>query len=213
MGSLLKHDLNKLISDYGLENYVETGTGQGECLSHALKFPFDMCFSVEIYDQIYFAAKEKFETLSELYHKDCYLFHGESTEKLPEILEELDDEPVLFFLDAHFPGADFKYEKYDAVEDEDIRVPLKKELKIIQEMRDTSRDVFIIDDLWLYEDGEYESGNLQDHLDKHFPNMGYTRKKLSGGQTSEFIHEMFSSTHNIEVDKRDQGYLLMFPKE
>jgi len=213
MGSLIKHDLNNLIDEYDLVNYVETGTGEGECLSHALKFPFEMCFSVEIYDQIYQAAISKFASLSKLYHKECFLYHGESAEKLPEILEELDDDPVLFFLDAHFPGADFKYEDYDAVEDEDVRVPLKKELKIISDKRDTSRDVFIIDDLWLYEDGEYESGNLQGHLDKHFPEMNYTREKLAGGQDSNFIYEMFSKTHNITVDKRDQGYLLLFPKK
>ena len=210
MGTLKKHNLQELRHEYDLINYVETGTGEGECLEYAMRFPFEKFYSVEIYDQIYDRNVEKFETLSQTYRRECILFHGSSREKLPEIISDLDG-PTLFFLDAHFPGADFRYERYDAEENEDIRVPLKSELEVILKNRDASADVFIIDDLWLYEEGQYEAGSLSSHLEKHFPGQGYTREKLAGNQTSKFIYDLFSKTHKITKDSRDQGYLILTP--
>ena len=59
MGTLLKHNVEFLKSKYSLVNYVETGTGTGECLEYALRFSFKGCYSVEIYDEIFQKAKDK----------------------------------------------------------------------------------------------------------------------------------------------------------
>ena len=214
MGSLTKHNVGSYISNYNLINYVETGTGLGECLEYAMRHPFEKLNSVEIYDELYEKAKQKFAGLSKVYNRECKIFHGHSADELVSILKDIDkDEPTLFFLDAHFPGADFRYETYDAVEDENVRVPLKSELEVIKKHRDTKNDVFIIDDLWLYEDEEYEAGSLQQHLDKHFPDMGYTQEKLSGGQDIKFVYNLFLESHNIIKDSRDQGYLILTPRK
>ena len=213
MGSLTKHNVQSLVDRHCLVNYVETGTGSGECLEYAMRFSFEKLYSVEIYEPIYEAAKSKFNSLSRIYGRECEILHGHSTEQLAHILDDIDDDATLFFLDAHFPGADFKYETYDAEADEAVRVPLRGELEVIVGARDVSGDVFIIDDLWLYEEGEYESGTLQAHLNKHFPDMEYTKNSLSGTQTSRFIYDLFSNTHDIIKDMRDQGYLILVPKE
>ena len=41
MGSLTKHNVSSYIDTYNLINYVETGTGQGECLEYAMRHSFE----------------------------------------------------------------------------------------------------------------------------------------------------------------------------
>ena len=95
-------DTADMIEKFSLENYVETGTGIGECLEYALRHPFENFYSVEIHDVVYKNAKEKFDKLATLYGRECEIYHGNSFDTLPEILEELEGN-TLFFLDAHFP--------------------------------------------------------------------------------------------------------------
>ncbi len=40
MGAIYKHNLENYISKYNLKYYIETGTGEGTCLIHSLKFNF-----------------------------------------------------------------------------------------------------------------------------------------------------------------------------
>lgn len=192
MGALHQHNVGDYISKYELESYVETGTGAGECLQHALTFNFKQAFSVEIYPAVYEIAKGKFENTS------AQVLLGNSYEVLPEILKTIDGN-TLFFLDAHFPGADFHYETYTSTTDYDTRVPLEREVRTIKQNRDISRDVFIIDDLRVYEDNDYGDGN--------WPLRGQ-----AGGDGIDFIYEIFGETHNIEKDLRHQGFLIITPK-
>ena len=106
---------------------------------------------------------------------------------------------VLFFLDAHFPGADFHYETYTSVTDYDTRLPLKKEIEAIVNNRNIKNDVFIIDDLRVYEDNEYSDGN-------------WPLRKIAGGDGIDFIFDLLGNTHNIERDLRYQGFLIITPK-
>jgi hypothetical protein len=53
MGALYQHNVQEYITQYNLNNYVETGTGAGDCLRHALQFNFSKLRSVEIYPQIF----------------------------------------------------------------------------------------------------------------------------------------------------------------
>jgi hypothetical protein len=120
------------------------------------------------------------------------------------------DVSVLFFLDAHFPGADFHKMTYE----ESIRqyqeeaFPLENELRIIKSLRDISKDVFIIDDFVLYDkDKNYESikrGQVWQYE--------WLQQELNIKTESGFIFDLFSETHNFEKDYRHQGYLIMTPK-
>ena len=105
----------------------------------------------------------------------------------------------MFFLDAHFPGADFHYETYTSVEDYDTRLPLKKEIETIVSNRDTKNDVFIIDDLRVYEDNDYTDGN-------------WPLRSVAGGDGIDFIYNYLSDTHDINKDLRYQGFLIITPK-
>lgn len=193
MGAIYKHDINKIKDTFNCSYYIETGTGEGICLSHALTHDFKQFFSIEIYDQIYELAKKKFKS-----YDNCEIIKGNSFDILPNILK-LCDGNILFFLDAHFPGADFNYESYDGEKNKDKRLPLEKELDVINENYDINKCVFIVDDLRIYEDGPYEGGNWGD------------RTKI-GGNGIQFVYDMFEKTHTIEKDFRDQGYLIIKPK-
>jgi hypothetical protein len=76
---------------------------------------------------------------------------------------------------------------------------LEKEVRTIKQHRDTTKDVFIIDDLRVYEDNNYSDGN-------------WPLKSQVGGDGIDFIFELFQDTHNIERDLRHQGFLIITPK-
>jgi hypothetical protein len=194
MGSISEHNVSKYIEEYRLTHYVETGTGIGECLSHVIQYPFDEYHTIEIYEKIYNEAVTNFSD-----NKKINLHHGNSYETLPTILSEIDGN-VLFWLDAHFPGVDFHYETFDSEKDYNKRLPLESELRVIKDSFDTKNSVLIIDDLRIYEDGPYHSGNWSD------------RHKY-GGDGIEFIYELFGSTHDISKDFQSQGYIIIQPKK
>lgn len=201
MGNINIFDVGDIKSKFNLQHYVETGTGTGECLSHVLKYPFETFYSIEIYEPIYTATKDKIDALCTTYNRNANLFLGESFKVLPVICEELEDAPygaVLFFMDAHFPGADLGLETYESEKNDDIRIPLESELRAIVENRNVKNDVFIIDDLRIYEDGPFKEGNWKD-------------RATLGAEGIGFIDELFSNTHNVERLYEDQGYIVLTP--
>jgi hypothetical protein len=207
MGSLREHNLNSYIENYGLEYYFETGTGKAECLSYAIKSNFKKFYSVDIDEEL---VKEAYEKL-QYEGKDIELLIGKSTEILEEYVPQLAKEsPTLFFLDAHFPGADFHKCTYE----ESIRTylkdafPLEQEVSIIINNRDVSKDVFIIDDYVLYEEGDYDC--LKHNCIWEYE---WLQKELSLETNSKFLYEKFQETHDLKKDLRSQGYLIITPKE
>jgi hypothetical protein len=119
------------------------------------------------------------------------------------------DSATLFFLDAHFPGADFHKCTYE----ESIRkyqkdaFPLEEEVDIILKGRDISKDVFIIDDFVLYEDGEYDCLNYGCVWE-----YDWLQEELDLKTNSKFLYDTFKDTHNLKKDLRSQGYLIITPK-
>ncbi|MEK9697651.1 MAG: hypothetical protein VW270_17935, partial [Candidatus Poseidoniales archaeon] len=151
MGCLRRHELTGYIKDYGLEYYFETGTGQAEALQHAVNYPFKKCYTVDIDEDM---VEYSYNKLKDESTCDIEFFVGKSTEALDEHVPELPaDVPTLFFLDAHFPGADFHKCSYEESirEHKQDAFPLEEEVDIILKHRDVSKDVFIIDDLILYQ--------------------------------------------------------------
>jgi hypothetical protein len=207
MGALHAFDLVPFIEEFKLNTYFETGTGEAVSLKYALKFPFEKLYSVDI-------DKELIDNLSGLQAENprLTLINNYSSKALEEFVPTLDkDKPVLFFLDAHFPGADFHKITYE----ESIRkyqkdaFPLEDEINIIKNLRDTSNDMFIIDDFILYEKNhDYETI-------KHGVIWRYEwlQKELSLETDSNFIYKKFEDTHNFKVDIKHQGYLIITPKK
>lgn len=193
MGELYLHNLDYYIQNYNCKTFVETGTGIGTGLTHALKSRFDKLYSIEIIDDLYNKCKQNFTDTR------LKLIHNNSLKGLTEILEELDEAPCLFWLDAHFPGADFKYNSYEYLKDvEELHKPLKLELELILSKR-KNKDVFILDDLQLYEDGPFELYN-KEFVSKY------------GDLNSQFLTKMLSNAFSLRRDYRHQGFLIATPK-
>ena len=207
MGLLREHKLTDYIDRYNLKYYFETGTGKAECLEYALRYPFEEYWTVDIDEDLIEESFKKFKNMS----KNINLLIGKSTDILDEYVPQIPKEsPTLFYLDAHFPGADFQKCTYE----ESIRehkkdaFPLEEEVDVILEKRDISKDVFIIDDLVLYEEGDFEClkvGCVWEY--------GWLQEELDLKTDSKFLYEKFEKTHDFKKDLRSQGYLIITPKQ
>lgn len=206
MGALREHNLTPFMEEFKLETYFETGTGIAECLSYALQYRFKTYYTVDIDEELVESAYNNLKDCG----KDINLLIGKSTDIMREYLPQIPKEsPTLFFLDAHFPGADFHKCTYE----ESIReyrqdaFPLEEEVKIILENRDVSKDVIIIDDFILYEDGEYDCINYNCTWE-----YGWLQDELDLRTNSQFLYDAFEKTHDLKKDLRSQGYLIITPK-
>ena len=207
MGALYAFDLQPYIDKYNLKTYFETGTGEAISLRHALKYAFSTHISIDIDPDLIENARSLEEK-----HSQLVLKTGLSKDIIREMIPQLSsDEPTLFFLDAHFPGADFHKISYE----ESIRsfrkdaFPLEEEVFLITSLRDISRDVFIIDDLMLYEkEGDYES--IKEGVIWKYE---WLQQELGLETSANFLYEAFSATHDCLKDLRHQGYLIVTPKD
>lgn len=82
---------------FGPRAFIETGTYLGQMIE-AVKTEFDSVISIELDEQLWLAAKQRFEN-----DPHVQILLGDSTYVLPEVLEEL-NQPALFWLDGHFSG-------------------------------------------------------------------------------------------------------------
>lgn len=200
MGQITYFNLNNIITHFKCSTYVETGTGMGVSLQYALQHPFDKFYTVDIDRDLQESTKQNINDSRVEY------VNGLSTESLKLIVPKLEGiESVLFFLDAHLPGADFHKMTYeDSMKTyKEHSMPLEEELNIITSMRDTKNDVIVIDDLQLYDDGPFQ------HKTWVYDNL---QKELGLRKSSDFIKQMFEKTHDIETLYAHQGYLLITPK-
>jgi len=186
MGELNQHDL----SQFNCNVFVETGTGKAVGTSYAVQFPqFKQLHTIEVVPLLYEYAKSTVKDPRLTFHL------GNSVDKLKEIVSILNSaDRVLFWLDAHFPGADYQLAPYKFGSED---MPLSVELQTIVSGRDISKDSFIIDDLNLYEDGPFQLG------DSRIP-----RPKTGVG----FVEALLSNTHSMKKDYRHQGFLVITPK-
>jgi hypothetical protein len=193
MGFIHQFDLSRIIREYTIRYFFETGTWKGDAVAFALQFPFDKIISAEIVPGIAREASLRFQGESKV--KIC---EASSTSALLSELPFLKGN-CLFWLDAHFPGADAGLEGYDAMPEEEIRLPLEQELAVIHHLRQHFRDVIIVDDLRVYEDGPFENGAAPaDTLPRNSRNL-------------EFVHRLFGATHTQLRSYKNEGYLLLIP--
>jgi len=194
VGNIKRFDLKRIITEYRTDCFFETGTFRGEGVEHALEYSFGRVISCEIIPEIAQAAAKKFSG-----EPRVKIVEADSMTALKKELPGV-NERCVFWLDAHFPGADAGLTAYDAEGSEDIRLPLEKELETIRRLRPKGRDVMIIDDLRIYEDGPYENGNVPADA---LPKMN---------RSIDFVYRYFGRSHFVLKLYRDEGYLLLFPK-
>lgn len=206
MGALYEFDLEPWMKKYGLNEYVETGGGLGTCLNWARKYNFSHLWSVEL-------DKEFADDLKRIEKEDprVSIINDYSIEGLDDIISLLSDDPVLFWHDAHFVG---NPDHHKTTYEESIRInkqksfPLRDELCLLSYDRSISRDVFIIDDLALYDE------NLQCDWCRAGNKFQYRGlcKELGIDLSKDFIYDILGPTHDITIDYRSQGYLIALPK-
>ena len=185
--------VKNVLDFYNIDNFVETGTGAAEVVRSISNIKSDLnIHTIEIIEEIFNKNK-----ISHSYLTNVNWHLGQSSEVMPEILPQLEGS-TLFWLDAHFPGADFGLASYGDEEDLDKRLPLRSELEIIVKGRDVSNDVFVIDDLRVYEDGPFETGNWAD-------------RNLYGGDGLAFIEDLFEDTHFVVRSYNKQGFVILLP--
>lgn len=198
MGNPLnKIDINQLCNFYDTKTYVETGTGEGNSLAVMLEVKaIDKLYTVDIdpdmlsqasnrlgcTDRVMYACNNSFDFLEDLLENDLK-----------------DRDSVLFFLDAHFPFADFKKMTYQESINfyKNQAIPLKDELELISKHRPKKNDIIVLDDLRIYKDGPYEGGNWNDRL----------LYKLGD---ESFIYQYFPD-RTITEYYTEQGFILITP--
>ena len=165
-------EVGNVLDFYDIKNFVETGTGIAEVVRSVNEANEDLnIHTIEVVEEIFDQNKIKYS-----YLKNVNWHLGESAQVLSEVVPTLEGN-TLFWMDAHFPGADVCLCSYGDEEDIDKRLPLKKELETIVAKRDISNDVIVIDDLRIYEDGPFETGN-------------WDERSKYGGDGIEFIEKL-----------------------
>ena len=124
-----------LQSTLPLRTFVETGTYKGETVSELEPY-FDKIISVEMSESLWEAAHKRFAQYSHV-----QILKGESQERLDELRNELEDQGVLYWLDAHWC---VDQEVTSGVSE----CPLLDELGSIGKLNDKS--VVLIDDARLF---------------------------------------------------------------
>ena len=61
MGAINQFNLDRIIRDYNIRYFFETGTWKGDAVAHALLFPFEKIISAEIIPAIAAKAKLRFQ--------------------------------------------------------------------------------------------------------------------------------------------------------
>ncbi len=196
MGTLRKWELK----DNGCNIFFETGTGTAASLEHALNNgKFDKLYSVEINTETAEKAKKKFNK-----NNKVTILNSDSISALKLILPKLNnDDKLFFFLDAHFPGeVSSHFDGYDKENFDHISLPLEEELKLIKSIRPETDDIIVVDDLRIYEDADYESGNLP----SDFQDLPEKIRNI------DFAQNIFN-TRIIQKLLFGEGYLLITPKK
>ena len=127
------------------------------------------------------------------------LFNGTSEEGLKIFLQNNVIGNTIFWLDAHLPDFYDKSISSNYSDNDKLLIPLKNELEIIVNNKNISNDVFIMDDLRIYEKGKFKKGE-------------WTKVIESGHGGIDFVFELLEKTHNIERIYDDEGYILCTPK-
>lgn len=194
MGSIRRFDLKTLAKQYKADYFFETGTFWGDGVQYALDASFIKLISVEVMPEIAEKARLRFQGVT-----NVEIVEADSVKGLASKIGDLKGN-CIFWLDAHFPGADAGLKPYDENMNDDFRLPLAREIETIARLRKKYNDVLIIDDLRIYEDGPFENGNVpQDALPASDRNI-------------KFIYKHFRWSHVVVKSYQDEGYILLYPR-
>jgi hypothetical protein len=87
-----------LAKKHNLNTFVETGTWHGDSAEWAAT-RFETVITIEVIEEYYLKAVDRLSK-----YDNVYIFHDDSRLLLPTLIEQVIDEPALFWLDAHWTG-------------------------------------------------------------------------------------------------------------
>ncbi len=131
-------DLNLVLSlkrQLTLDCFVETGTFKGDTVL-LVRQHFNKIFTIEMSQSLFEEASERFKNDSQV-----QVLKGHSPAILRELVREIKDDSVLYWLDAHWCGA-------EGTESETLQCPLLGELEAISPLNE--RSVVLVDDARLF---------------------------------------------------------------
>lgn len=215
MGDLKHFDLGRIAYLGNCKFFVETGTFEGDTTQHVYdntsyddlgKNRVDLVkfWTIECDASYAVKARERF--------KDCpniEVVHEDSITGL-EYVDSKCNGNTIFWLDAHFVGSDGGHNSYDRDKDVKSRLPLEWELKILEQRLLSYRDVIIIDDVRIYEDGPFECGTFDDAM--RSMNSSVRRSQISPYNSIDPLLKPFAQTHNVYKLYKHQGYAVLLPK-
>lgn len=189
MGTLRDFDLEELIARYACRIFAEVGTGAGQAVEQAAAASFELIFSVEP------SHKQALDAgLRHAKNHKITIVHAKRERGLKEALDEVPAQTPVLFLIAAPPGG-FSISPAE-------KLPIERELRLLAGLRDLSRDVLLIDERRLYEDGDYDAGPCPP--DRLPP---IEQRSLS------FAEGILGPTHRLERSTKGTGYLCAFPKK
>jgi len=205
MGDIKIFDIAEIKEKCNIDYFVETGTLHGDTVEYVKQFNFKKIISFEIMNELAEKAKERFKG-----DDSIEIVEGDSSKVLEDHIKNLNGN-ILFWLDAHFPGADIGIRKYTDLEEPDTNLPLQEEVAAVKKRKNKFKDVIIIDDLWIYDDTkEYEWGSFNSHMRAHGHEV--RREDICNGDAS-FIKEAFNDTHKCKEFINYQGSLVFLPNK
>jgi hypothetical protein len=218
MGQLTRFDLNPLVEAFHLKNYVETGTGLGVSFCYAIQNKsFQHLFSIEIDEKLASSAslQKNINSLKSA-HQSVSIVNSNSLHGLRGLLQnKIDNEPTLFFLDAHFPGADFFDTTYgDSIDNNSITgLPLLLELAEISISRTGAKnDLIIIDDLFLFDSGEFAFDREHPSSAEAVRTVLRERDMFLGGSFLTVLRLLFGPHRKFRRFYEHQGYMMILPE-
>jgi hypothetical protein len=182
--------LTELKNKLNLTQFVETGTYRGDAIQTAIDLGFQDIFSVELYKEFADAARTRFKL-----NPNVAILNGTSESLLPGIIRQLKGN-TLWWLDAHLQCT------YGGTPAEiyENQFPLHIELSTMLVNRDCSKDLILIDDLRIYENGPFGCGNAPAHHSCSKAGIGW-------------LESMLAATHIVTKYYADEGYIVCTPKE
>lgn len=191
MGSLTQFEVSRYRVEYQLEVFVETGTFYGDGVQCALEEGFVELHSIELNPHYVGLARERFKA------QPVTIWQGASIDRLPDLLPKIQGKKALWWLDAHLQDV------YGLPLDMTHPLPLEQELQLITSSRDVSGDLFIIDDLRIYEDipeNNWDAEDRKRYADYYGISIG-----------ASFVFDLLGGTHQVQRIFREAGYLLALP--
>ena len=125
----------EFFTNYITNYFIETGSYRGKGIRQALEAGFPNVRSVELFRDNYDFCMEQYKD-----NEKVQLYFGSSTKLLPEMIKDL-DEPVTFWLDAHYsgPGTAKTDGKFSPIIQELMHIkshPIKNHIIMIDDIRD-----------------------------------------------------------------------------